>query len=329
MPRRPLATRAGPAPAREAVRFVSSGCHLLDQVLGGGWAVGRVANIVGDKAAGKTLIAVEACANFARVCRSLDDIRYVEAESAYDEAYGQQIGMPPGVHPVDHIHTVEALFADLEQFVRRKRNTPALYVVDSLDALSDADEMDRPIEKGTYGAGKAKLMSELFRRIAADIHNSHCALLIVSQLRDTIGVMFGERQKRSGGRALDFYASQVVWLSELKKIERRIKGVDRIIGTHVRARNKKNKVGPAFREADFVLTFNYGVDDEVSCIDYLEKHKAANGVDLDDIRKQVNEARRNQDRDWLKEINILLHELVDEHWQSVERAAAPAMRKYA
>jgi recombination protein RecA len=298
-------------------------------VLGGGWAVGRVSNIVGDKAAGKTLIAVEACANFARVCRSLEDIRYIEAESAYDEAYGQQIGMPPGVHPVDNIHTVEQLFADLEQFVRRKRSTPALYVVDSLDALSDADEMERPIEKGTYGAGKAKLMSELFRRTAADIHNSNCALLIVSQLRDTIGVMFGERQKRSGGRALDFYASQVVWLSELRKIERRIKGVDRIVGTNVRVRNKKNKVGKPFREADVTLWFEYGIDDEGSCLDYLEKHKAANGVDLNDIRKQVGEARRHQDRNWLKEINALLCELVDDHWQAVERATAPPMRKYA
>lgn len=324
----PTTARSQP---RAPVGFVDSGSLLLNRALGGnGWAIGRVANLVGDSGSGKTLIAVEACANFLPLVQSIDDIRYVEAEMAYDEEYGKVIGMPPEIHPVDNIATVEQFFADLEAFTvaRRGQRTPSLYVVDSLDAMSDAAELDREIDQGSFGAAKAKKMSELFRRSVVNISAANCTLIIVSQLRDKIGVMFGEKQTRSGGRALQFYCSQVTWLSELKKIDKTIHGSKHIIGTHIRARNKKSKVGLPFKEADLTLWFGYGIDDEGSMLDYLDTNKASNGVNLDDIYKQLTEARRLQDREYIDAINQLLRDMVVEHWNAVDTELAPPLRKY-
>jgi RecA/RadA recombinase len=314
------------------VKFVGSGSFLMDRVLGGGWAIGRVSNIVGDAASGKTLLAVEACANFMPFVQTPDDIHYVETESAFDEDYGRIIGMPDGVKPVDTIDTVEGFFKDLNEFVKQRkgRKTPSLYVLDSLDALSDEDEMTREIDKGTYGQAKAKKMSELFRRTVGPIADANCHLLIVSQLRDNIGVTFGEKKKRSGGTALNFYASQIVWLREVKKLRKTVHHVERVIGTQVQARNKKCKVGGRpFCEAEVSLWFNYGIDDEGSMLDWLEGNKAAQKEEMQDIHKQVLAARRANNREWLGELNKLLREMVGTAWDSIDTELLPPMRKYA
>src|SRR5206468_8961680 len=107
----------------------------------------------------------------------------------------------------------------------------------------DDAEQKREIDDGSYGANKAKKMGELFRRLVADLEEANVLLIVVSQLRDKIGVMFGEKQTRTGGRALDFYASHIVWLAEIGKIKKTIQKVERVIGVNVRARVKKNKVG--------------------------------------------------------------------------------------
>jgi recombination protein RecA len=316
---------------RGQVEFVTSGSYLIDLVLGGGWAQGRVANIVGDQAAGKTLVAVEACANFLPLVATTDDIRYIEAEMAFDDAYGEEIGMPPEVTPVDTIGTVEDFFNDLNEFCakRRGKKTPSLYVVDSLDALSDIAEMKRDISEGSYGATKAAQMSELFRRSIGPIYDANVHLLIVSQLRDKLGVMFGEKQTRSGGRALDYYASQVIWLYQLDRIKKQVRGIERYIGTHVRVRNRKNKVGKPHREAEVTLWYNYGIDDEGSMLDWLAKHKVAEKDHLDEIFGQLHEARRAQDREWVGEINKLLREMVGDRWFAIEEELRPPMSKYA
>jgi len=318
--------------ASPAVQFVDSGSCLLNLVLGGGYAVGRVINICGDKAVGKTLLAVEACQQFSQIVKNVEDIRYIECEHAFNEIYGKQIGMPPGVKPVSDIQTVEELFKDLDKFctARKGKNRPALYVIDSLDALSDEAEMKRDISQGSFGAAKAAQLSELFRRQIAIMSDANCTLLVVSQLRDKIGVMFGEKHSRSGGRALSFYASQEIWLAETKKLTRQIKGETRVIGARVRVRCKKNKVGTPFRDAELTVWFSYGVDDEGSMLDYLQEHKVETGdIDLKDVNKSLLDARKSRDRKAVAEINGLLRALVVEHWASVEEGFQPPLTKYA
>ncbi len=324
--------RRAPALAkpREEVRFISSGNRLLDLTLGGGWACRRVANIVGDSAAGKTLLAVEACVNFLPYVRSPDDIRYVEGEMAYDIAYGEQIGMPPEIKPVDDIGTVEDFFDDLSDFIRprQRQQEPSLYVLDSLDALSDEAEQKRGIRDATFGTNKAAQMSETFRRINGMVSKANVTLLIVSQLRDKIGVTFGEKKTRAGGNALQFYCSQIVWLAEIKKITRTVRQRQVPIGGVVRARCRKNKVGMPHRECQLNVLYNYGVDDETSMLDYLEEIKFADTALLKDLNKQLLDARYQQNREWLNDINAFLSEIVTDQWMAVEEQLAPAMRKY-
>ena len=314
-------------------RFIPTGGMMLDCILAGtseigGWGRGRIVNIVGDKSSGKTLLAVEACANIALIS-PITNIRYIEAEAAFDADYGAVVGMPIGVHPIDTIRTVENYFDDLSSFcIEQKKNPfPAVHVLDSLDALSDDAEMKRKMGEGSYGMAKAKLMSETFRRQIKDIEAANVTAIIISQVRDKIGVMFGEKTTRTGGRALDFYASQVITLAEISKIKRTVSGIERPIGVEVRIRNRKNKLGPPYREAEQTMLFGYGIDDETSMLKFLLKTKViTSAVQWMDA---VHAARLAKDRDRIKQINTELRKMVWTKWSEIEQSVAPiGPRKY-
>lgn len=314
---------------REEPQFLPSGSYCLDLALGGGWGKGRVINIVGDKSTGKTLLAIEACAQFA-LTHGKERIRYAEAESAFDEEYAETLGMPPGIDYVRGLDTVEAWYENISEWlVSNKSNQPCLYILDSLDALSDAAEMERDMEKGSYGGEKAKKLSQLFRRLIRDMGNSNCTLIIISQIRDKMNVMFGETKTRSGGRALDFYASQIVWLAEVFKVKVSVRGMDRIIGIEVRAKVKKNKVGVPYREADFIIRFGYGIDDETSLANFLKDAKVLDGKkEFPETIAAIKEARLLKDRKALNRIGADLRAKALEVWTEIEEHVAVPIRKY-
>lgn len=316
----------------EEPRFVSSGCFMLDLVLGGGWGRGRIINLVGDKSSGKTLLAVEACANFCMISGA-ENIRYLEAESAFDEHYAEIIGMPKGVKVVSGVETVEGFFKDLSEFLKsRNPSKPSLYILDSLDALSDTAEMEKGFDEGSYGTSKARQLSKLFRQLVGDVDRANCTLLIISQIRDKIGVVFGEKHTRSGGRALDFYSSQIVWLAEVGKIKRTIKGVDRVIGIRTLARTKKNKLGLPFRQAELALIFRYGIDDEETMIDWLQDAKAYEpesfGCAVKELRGKITRMRADNDRAGMFDIGAKLRRACRTTWEEIEARLEPGMRKY-
>jgi protein RecA len=316
---------------RSSVEFMPSGSTMLDRVLGGGWAISRVGNLVGDKSSGKTLLAIELSALWARTF-GLDDMRYVETEDAFDTVYAESIGMPRGLETENAIETVEQWYDDLASWLGKRKQGPCLYILDSLDALSDAAEMDRDIDKGSYGAAKAKKISELFRKLNSSLAAANCLLLIVSQIRDKIGVTFGETKMRSGGKALDFYASQVIWLAEKQKLKRIALGAERVIGAEVIAQSKKNKVAPPFRKVEMTIIFQYGVDDEISMMQWLHDHKALNllrsKMDVKQLTEEIKRARQHQERDVLHDISEDLRQAVNTHWQRIEDLVAPPMKKY-
>ena len=238
--------------------------------------------------------------------------------------------MPPGIDYVRGLDTVEAWYENISEWlVSNKSNQPCLYILDSLDALSDAAEMERDMEKGSYGGEKAKKLSQLFRRLIRDMGNSNCTLIIISQIRDKMNVMFGETKTRSGGRALDFYASQIVWLAEVFKVKVSVRGMDRIIGIEVRAKVKKNKVGVPYREADFIIRFGYGIDDETSLANFLKDAKVLDGKkEFPETIAAIKEARLLKDRKALNRIGADLRAKALEVWTEIEEHVAVPIRKY-
>jgi recombination protein RecA len=318
------------------IDFIGSGCALLDLALGGGWAEGRIANIVGDKSTGKSLLCIEACANFA-MKYPRGEIRYRESEAAFDIPYAEALGMPvERVDFGDSLETVEDLFEDMTKVLARAKG-PELYICDSLDALSDRSEMERSMDEGSYGTGKAKKMSELFRRLVRSLRDKKVTVIIVSQVRSAIGKSFGRATTRTGGRALDFYASQVLYLSQKGKIPQVIDGLTRTTGIKIRALVDKNKIGLAHRDVDFDIQFGFGVDDVWACLCYLKKVKQLGSLEAewfakggvpDKMGKYFSAVDKLKPAEYREEVKMI-HRVVADHWFDVERQLVPTRRKYA
>jgi recombination protein RecA len=264
-------------------------------------------NIVGDKSTGKTLLAIEAIANFRRQHPN-GVIAYNESEAAFDDEYARALGidMEEVIRPESV--TVEDLFESLIQFIStcNTRKKPGLYIVDSLDALSDKAEQERKISDSTYGASKPKQLGQLFRRLIKPLERSQVLVMIISQVRDNIGVTFGEKYTRSGGHAMDFYASQILWLANAGQVKKTINGITRTIGVDIKAKCKKNKVGLPFRECQFRILFGYGIDDEAASREFLKVAKVNAPKDPEELREAVKRT-----------------------WFDIEQKFLPAKRKYS
>lgn len=328
----PATTKRKPAAASgtpREVEFLPSGCTLLDKVLGGGWALRRIANIVGDSSAGKTLLAMEAAANFAAMFPR-GRIKYDEAEAAFDPRYASSLGMPLDRIEFGHgIDTVEDFFEDMTESVK-VTNVPQLVILDSLDALSDRAEAERDIDEGTYGTSKARKLSELFRRLAAKMERSNLTLIIISQVRDNIGVSFGRKTTRAGGRALKFYCSQIIYLTQVGTLHRTIDNVRRPIALEVQAKCDKNKVGPPLREAKFKLDFGYGIDDLVTCMSWLKEvdYLSDVGCTQKDYTKFISRINKAETEREYRQLLAPIQEAVHKRWDLIESGFMPRRRKY-
>lgn len=299
--------------AKEGISFISSGCTLLDCAMGNGYPLGRVVNIVGDKSTAKTGLAMEALINF---LLAYPDGRaaYRETEAAFDKRYAEAMGLPVDrvdFGPGELLNTVEDFERDFDKYLDEqiKAKKPGIYVLDSLDALSDEAEMEREIGKGTFGAAKAKELSAFFRKTASKIEKAKVLLLVISQVRDNIGAMFGEKSKRSGGRALDFYSTITLWLSHIETLSKTINKVKRPIGIVIKAKCKKNKIALPFREAEFQFLFGYGIDDLNASIDWLDEVGRRGSITIDSPATEITAA-------------------VKQVWNEIETTFLPVKSKY-
>lgn len=330
------------------ISFIPTGSKLLDLALGGGWAQSRVANIVGDKSTGKTLLAIEGAANFSRLYpRGRKDIGYRESEHAFLPKYAQTLGMP--LERLDNWDArngkltkrytmIEDMFDDLsdvtaeQKRLDKKQPPPFLHITDSLDALSDEAEQERDIRKGTYGAKKPKILSELFRRLVGPMEQANITMLIINQVRSKIGMHFGRDVERTGGRALDFYASQAIYLADIGKIPRTVRGQKRVVGVNILAKVDKNKISNSYRAVEFPILFGYGVDDVRSCLEWLYELKALKEFDFRSTTKEAITAYMDKFDDYSsadrKSDTKELHELVSKHWFAIERELQPRRKKY-
>lgn len=297
--------------------------------------MGRMVNVVGDKSTGKTLLAIEAMVNFIQEYPE-GKIRYNETEAAFDDSYAAALGLDLKQVSRAESDTVESFFHDLTAFIAQVGSkSHGLYIVDSLDALSDKAEMGRGIEESTYGASKPKQLGQLFRRLIKPLEKSNVCVIIISQVRDAIGVTFGNKHTRSGGKALDFYASQIVWLANIGQNKKTVNKIQRTVGVNIKAKTSKNKIGQPFRECEFEILFGYGIDDVASGLQFL---KEAGSLDLiEDLisgtsdaalagfKKRFKQAPHKEQRTIRKDLN----QAVRKAWYLIERSFAPKQGKYA
>lgn len=313
---------------KEKLKFVSTGCALFNLALGGGWAENRISNIVGDKSTGKTLLCIEAAANF-HIKYPKGRILYRESESAFDKAYAAALGFPMSAVEFgdEPLETIEDFFEELDALTKRKHNQPVLYICDSLDALTDRDEQKREIGEGTYGTQKAKTLSKLFRMLVRSLSRSNVTVIIVSQIRDKLNAaQFGKKWTRSGGHAMDFYASHVVYLAQTGMIMKTVSNIRRPTGVMIKAKIDKNKVALPYREADFPILFGYGIDDMAASLAWLKHIKELKQVrypaNMSD--KEIRIEARKAAPDDVREVQSY----VVKRWYELERSFVPVRRKY-
>lgn len=248
--------------------LIPTGCTLLNLALAddpyGGYRKGSLVNIVGDSSSGKTFLGWTLFAEMAQ------NEAFDNYSLHYDDVEGKFVVDVPklfGSGTLERV-TMEAS-GTIEDFDRRIRELFKVgrsfaYVLDSFDALSDREEMAKDELKRDYPA-KPRLASEMFRKICRDLRGQESLIIVISQTRDKIGVTFGEKKTRSGGKALGFYSMHELWLA-VKAHERR---KDMEIGIHGVCKVKKNHLTGKLRTFDFFLYYDYGVDDVGSCIDWL------------------------------------------------------------
>lgn len=261
------------------MNFLSSGSYLFDRALGQGFPFGKIVNLIGDKSTGKTLIACETIAQAKMMYGNKVKWFYDDAEAGFsfntEQIYGFQM-LSDDRKPSE---TMEELDYNLDSCLKTVKDDEFfIYILDSFDSLSSEEEMelvekrraaiekDKDFDEGSYMLKKNKLFNQFFRTQRQKIKNRNCMLMIISQIRDNIGVTFGKKYKRYGGKALDFYAAQVVWLSEAEKYMTKD---ERSYGIGVKAYVEKNKVSKPFRTCFFDIRFDYGIDNTLSNVHYL------------------------------------------------------------
>lgn len=280
---------------------------------------------------GKTLLAIEATNSFVRKYPNAMP-KYREVEAAFDQSYAASIGMP--VEKIDFgldrdVNTVEDFYADLEEYLKELNGEPGLYILDSLDALSSESELKREFNEGSYSMEKAKQMGQLFRRLVRSLKFTNTHLMIISQERDNIGVTFGKKSTRSGGRALDFFCSQVLWLAKVGTNEQSIGKIKRAVSIDIRASCDKNKINIPLQRCDFTIRFSFGIDELNSYVDWLE---SVNKLDLIlDGKGKVafkNAIEKMTDAEYWNKVKEIGDKCV-EVWQAIEADFAPSRKRIA
>ena len=255
--------------------WISTGSTMLDIAISnrpnGGVAVGKITELNGLEGSGKSLIGSHLLVS----TQKQDGVAvYIDTESAVSEEFLQAIGVDTSKMLYVHLETVEEIFDTIETIVTKIRESSkdklVTILVDSLAAASTKVEMDADFDKDGWATAKAIIISKAMRKITQMIARQKIALVFTNQLRQKLGVMFGDPWTTSGGKALPFHSSTRVRLKNAGQIK---DGSKNTIGIKMKAQVIKNRLGPPMRTADFPLYFDTGIDDYGSWLTTMKDHK--------------------------------------------------------
>ena len=284
----------------EEVEVIPTGSIALNAALGvGGYPKGRIIEIYGPESSGKTTLAIHA---IAEAQRNGGIAAFIDAEHAFDRFYAERLGVDTDNLLIAQPDCGEQALEIADELIRS--SAVDLVVIDSVAALTPKAEIEGDMGDNKVGL-QARLMSQALRKLTATINKTQTTCIFINQLREKIGVMFGNPETTTGGNALKFYASVRL---DIRKVGQ-IKEGDDVVGNQVRVKVVKNKVAPPFKKAEFDLMFNEGISKVGEIIDL--------GVENGVIKKSgsfysYNDTRLGQGRDAVKNVLRDNPDLMDE-----------------